>query len=531
MSGLGAACSVGVGACQRAGTKVCDTQAQLLVCDAQPGQPTPETCDGLDNDCDGVVDNVSGLGAACSVGVGECQSAGVQVCDTKAQQLVCDAQAGPAAEEVCDGLDNDCDGAVDDGVEVAFYLDSDGDGFGDGTVAAFGCVVPLGYASNPDDCDDDDPDTHPAAAEVCDSKDNNCNDVVDEMLDQEYHLDADQDGFGDPATTTLACAPPDGYVLDGADCDDDDGSVNPGAEEVCDGADNNCDQQVDEGLQCCWADPDCDDGDPCTADSCDLVINACVSAIVDSDDDGVADCLDGCPLDPDKLDPGICGCGTTDGDSDADGVADCLDACPLDPAPDCCKVDGQCDDGDGCTADECDPGTQRCTALAYAGCCHGDAECPTGQSCFDPGGPGSYCGECADTADCPGGGAATCAGEVVVTYVCGANHLCDEIPGLDCGAEGLTCADGTCASDADCCSAHKEAGCSNPKISACVCAAAPACCESSWTEACADLVSELGCGTCAAPPPVCGDGTCHGDETCETCALDCGACSEQGAGK
>ncbi|MCB9568050.1 MAG: hypothetical protein H6710_12715 [Myxococcales bacterium] len=63
---------------------------------------------------------------------------------------------------------------------------------------------------------------------------------------QTYYLDADNDTFGDPSMSVSACAPPPGYVDDMSDCDDGDGAIFPGADEVCNGADDDCDQLIDE---------------------------------------------------------------------------------------------------------------------------------------------------------------------------------------------------------------------------------------------------------------------------------------------
>ncbi|TFV97904.1 HYR domain-containing protein, partial [Algoriphagus kandeliae] len=157
----------------------------------------------------------------------------------------------PGAPEVCDGKDNNCDGAIDEGVQTAFYIDADGDGYGDvNAEAVFACAAPEGYVTDNSDCDDFDDTVYPGAPEVCDGKDNNCDGTIDEGVRTAFYIDGDGDGFGDVnAEAVFACAAPEGYVTDNSDCDDLDDTVYPGAPEVCDGKDNNCDGTIDEGVQ------------------------------------------------------------------------------------------------------------------------------------------------------------------------------------------------------------------------------------------------------------------------------------------
>jgi len=150
----------------------------------------------------------------------------------------------PGATEVCDGLDNNCDGQVDEGVQATLYADTDGDGWGDPAVSQVGCTPPDGYVANDQDCADDDPQVHPFASEVCDGVDNDCNGQVDgaDAVDATtYYRDADGDGYGDDGETTKACSAPDGYAATGGDCDDSAADVHPDAFEPCNGADKNCD--------------------------------------------------------------------------------------------------------------------------------------------------------------------------------------------------------------------------------------------------------------------------------------------------
>ena len=113
---LASACSVGVGACQRFGVTRCNAAGSGTECSVAAGAPTTEKCNGIDDDCDGQIDQTfPTLGQPCTVGVGICQRQGNLVCNTAQTGVTCSVAPGPSAAEVCNGLDDNCDGVVDNG--------------------------------------------------------------------------------------------------------------------------------------------------------------------------------------------------------------------------------------------------------------------------------------------------------------------------------------------------------------------------------------------------------------------------------
>ena len=157
-----------------------------------------EYCDAIDNDCDGVTDeddaidastwyadvDGDGYGDASTNSVG-CEAPSAYVADSSDCDDA-DSLANPGADEACDSIDNDCDGATDedDAIDAGtWYADADGDGYGDPLVPSTACTMPSGYVSDDSDCDDQDPDMHPATEEICgDGVVNVCPDDASEAL-------------------------------------------------------------------------------------------------------------------------------------------------------------------------------------------------------------------------------------------------------------------------------------------------------------------------------------------------------------
>ncbi len=178
----------------------------------------------------------------------------------------------PGHVEWCDGLDNDCNTLVDDDVVAETWLpDNDGDGFGDVNAPFDECdgTTPDNATKIGRDCDDGDADINPDAEEVCDGEDNNCDDEIDEGMDTaNYWPDADGDGFGNGDMPVIEGCDESGVLaLNDDDCDDLNAGVHPDADEVCDGLDDNCDgalgaDEVDNDADGFMACDECNDSDP-----------------------------------------------------------------------------------------------------------------------------------------------------------------------------------------------------------------------------------------------------------------------------
>jgi hypothetical protein len=161
----------------------------------------------------------------------------------------------PSAAEVCDGADNNCDGAIDEGVTLTTYADVDGDGFGDASTEETSCEVAADRTEDGSDCNDADPAISPDGIEVCDEQDNNCDGSVDEGVLLTFFVDGDADGFGDPASPVQGCFAGGNLVENDQDCDDTNGAVSPLAAEVCNGIDDDCNASTTEDNMVAFTDP------------------------------------------------------------------------------------------------------------------------------------------------------------------------------------------------------------------------------------------------------------------------------------
>jgi subtilisin-like proprotein convertase family protein len=233
-------CTAGEGACQRFGFFRCTEGGLGTACSVVAGAGTPEVCNGVDDDCNGQTDeDWPGRGSICAVGRGACARAGVQVCDpaNPAGPVVCDAQPGVPGEELCNGADDDCDGQTDEGLAGALCPVQAGVCAG----ATETCRGALGWQP----CTPATYIAHDAAWEVrevsCDGRDNDCDGQTDEELPAQ--LCPEQRGVCAGATTPCVGGQ---WTACGA------ASYGAGYEAVetrCDLLDNDCDGQTDEGWQ------------------------------------------------------------------------------------------------------------------------------------------------------------------------------------------------------------------------------------------------------------------------------------------
>ena len=266
----------------------------------------PELCNGIDDNCNGLIDenlteNCSLLGACgmATCGAGSWTGCApmqvfyydadgdgfgnatnnVTACSPPPHFVPIDSDCNdnnasmhPGAPETCNGVNTNCAG-ID--LNCSSVCDQDGDGYWS-SQGICGVLCPIAALTNPNvqcgDCNDNNSAVHPGANETCNGIDDNCNGYIDEGLTRAcaanqcgistcnagnwtgctpmmtYYQDHDGDGYGNPAVSVQACSQPIGYVTNNQDCNDNNSAVHPGAPELCNGIDDNCNGVVDENL-------------------------------------------------------------------------------------------------------------------------------------------------------------------------------------------------------------------------------------------------------------------------------------------
>ena len=157
-----------------------------------------------------------------------------------------------AATEICNAIDDNCNIDIDEGlIFYTFFVDADGDGFGNADVYLISCFEEVsGYVLDSTDCNDGNNNMYPGAEELCNYLDDDCDGIVDDNLIYIHSFeDADSDNYGNIAADSLSCELPEGFVINNTDCDDTNPDIYPGAEEILNGADDDCNGSIDEGLQ------------------------------------------------------------------------------------------------------------------------------------------------------------------------------------------------------------------------------------------------------------------------------------------
>jgi Notch-like protein len=362
----GAACATGLLGLCNAGTFQC--QNGQLQC-AQTVQPTTELCNGLDDDCDGTVDegNPEG-GSSCSTGqLGVC-AAGTQICANGSLGCQPNQTAGP---ETCDGLDNDCDGGADEG--------DPGGGLTCSTGVPGPCADGVTQCSNGGIvCNQT---TFPAT-EICDGGlDNDCDGSTDEgcsctngQTQSCYNGASGTQGVGLCVAGTQTCS--------GGSWGSCVGETTP-VTDVCDGLDNDCDGTADQGnpggnvacttgqsgicsagtTQCSGGSIVCNANNTATSETCDGLDNDCDGTVDDGNPGGGQGCSTG--------QTGVCAAGTTQ----CSGGSIICNA-NSSPSPELCDgLDNDCDGG----TDEGDPGGNLACSTGVPGvCASGLTQCSGG---------------------------------------------------------------------------------------------------------------------------------------------------------
>ncbi len=228
-------------------------------CNSCPSPPI-ERCDGIDNNCDGTIDEGNlcpTINYYCDYDGDEFLSSTLTTsCNSyNCMPVVCsrypgndcndnDKSINPNIVEICgDGIDNNCDSNIDEGLKESFFLDSDDDGFGDANYKIDVCpgITPNDYVKDNTDCDDSNKNTFPGASEICDDNiDNDCDGNIDEGCSCTSTQQNQKCGYSDIGECQLGFMSCNNGVW--SECLN---AIYP-EKEICDSKDNDCDGLIDE---------------------------------------------------------------------------------------------------------------------------------------------------------------------------------------------------------------------------------------------------------------------------------------------
>ncbi len=577
-SGIGDACTVGVGACQRSGATICTSGA--ISCNVMPGSPTEERCNTLDDDCDGSVDETFMLGTAC-VAPGAC-GAGVREC---AGPTATRCSSGPGGSmdmsmpEVCNGVDDDCDGTVDEGLTDLGPCGSEVGECAGGRLRCLAAVPTCVGGIGP-------------IPETCNGLDDDCDDSTDESpVDAGGSCGTD---VGECTAGTEVCTGGSLVCV---------GAVGPGP-ELCNALDDDCDAITDDAPT--------DVGTPCgTSDVgvCDLGATICVAGspvcagatepsaeVCNGDDDDCDGTVDEDPIDVGRTcgsamgtcTPGVtvcsagsivCSGGTTGVEETCNGVDDdcdtIIDEMPSDEGGACGMSEGVCEEGTlRCIAGSLQcvggvlPGTEVCNGLdddcngviddgdlCEGGVCRAARcsveciptefgfRCPPGDTCVD-----GYCvedlcfgvtcergedgtrnvctgGECVPICDTVSCGApnvcrrtdGACVGNncIFLPYLCAEDEICVEGECRDDPCAGVSCGAREFCRDGDCVGSCAGVDCASTAV-----CRGGACVDSGCDAPCgAGRVCDAESGECVDDP--CNGVVCGTGEVCDPAAAGC----------
>jgi len=554
---VGADCSLGVGSCRVSGVMACSRDGAASVCNAKPAAPIQETCNGIDDNCNGTIDDVptqgiadvnncGGCGSVCTGGANQvpaCMlnqdgklgcayicSAGFIDLDRNAQNG-CEYSCAKPGKESCNGTDDDCDGRVDEQADAAFYAGPEGTlGVGECRsglrickqgvlVEAIAAVVP--------------------AAERCDMRDNNCDGKVDEGFELGGSCDgpdSDLCAFG-----RMVCSS-DGRVVCGLE-------ASQNLRDICDGRDNDCDPKTADGSADPQLNTPCDERN---VDFCEPGRVLCTESRLLCSSEGrdrtscrTCECDSSeacdtngsgfyCSCDPQCTGPDVgCPCDLADGCQLLDDAEECGcdPACVGETVCGCDALDGQCDTAEGgfiCGCDDDCGGTCGCDAAA--GVCDRTA---AGDACL--------CDhDCYPSCECDDRNPNTCPKD-------SSGNACECDPTCKAGGESCACdltqrmcdvdsQNQPCACDLDCrsaeCNCNSTSECDKAAAGdVCFCDAdcGPACpCDDQDPMSCARDGNGNACqcdpGCFGGEPPRCecdsGLGVCNEDPSGNPCACD-----------